>query len=157
VARIERNGRAASINEPTRWRRRFGIAEKSTTERVGLAIFAMALANRVIAPASRRRHATAAATDGHGDRMKRWSMDEVCQGMPRCKQVPAGDISWHDATGWHLRVPCRTAGVAFSGTIRAQQQIHVTGYRTRDRRTVTGQRRRTARELRFVNHGRIEG
>jgi hypothetical protein len=70
----------------------------------------------------------------------------------------AGDHIWHSSTGWHLRVThSGTYGLVFSGTIRANKPLHVTGYRLETGDTFTLSADHLSVTYRFVNHGRLDG
>lgn len=141
--------------------RPIGVAGRRRPRALALALGAIALAIGLIAPASTfAATPAAAATDGSSTTActgGAWPLS--VQGMPAVHAgSPAGDYLWHDATGWHLRVThAGTAGVTFSGTIRANHKLHVTGYRleTGDRFVVSADGLSVT--YRFVNHGRIDG
>jgi len=138
-----------------------GVARRRRPRAVALALGAIALAIGLVAPASTfAATPTAAATDGStATACTGGAWPRSVQGMPTLHAgSPAGDYLWHDATGWHLRVThVGTAGVVFSGTIRANHKLHVTGYRleTGDKFTVSADGLSVS--YRFVNHGRIDG
>lgn len=100
------------------------------------------------------------ATDGAsttactGGAWPRW-----VQGAPAVHAgSPAGDYLWHSSTGWHLRVThVRTTPVAFSGTIRANQPLHVTGYRLEAEDAFSLSADRLTLTYRFRNHGGLDG
>ena len=136
---------------------------RATTRRsprgLALAIALIALAVGLVAPAGASA-ATTAATDGvtvTSCAGGAWPLS--VQGMPAVHAgSAAGDYIWHDATGWHLRVTHASAtGFVFSGTIRANRPLHVTGYRleTGDKFTVSADHLSVT--YRFVNHGRLDG
>ncbi len=81
------------------------------------------------------------------------------QGMPAVHAgSAAGDYLWHDATGWHLRVTHPgTSLVGFSGTIRANQKLHVRGYHLETGDTFTVSADGLSVSYRFRNHGRLDG
>ena len=81
------------------------------------------------------------------------------QGMPAVHAgSAAGDYLWHDATGWHLRVTHPgTSGLAFSGTIRANKPLHVTGYPLEKGDTFTVSADKLSVTYRFRNYGRLDG
>lgn len=81
------------------------------------------------------------------------------QGTPVIQPgTAAGDHVWHDATGWHLRVThAGTAAVIFSGTIRANRPLHVSGYRLESGDTFSVSADRLSVTYRFVNRGRLDG
>ncbi len=81
------------------------------------------------------------------------------QGMPAIHAgSAAGDYLWHDATGWHLRVTHPGASlVGFSGTIRANQKLHVRGYHLETGDTFTVSADGLSVSYRFRNHGRLDG
>lgn len=125
---------------------------------LGFALIAIAVG--LIAPTSTFAASTVAATDGLSTTAcagGSWPLS--VQGMPVVHAgSAAGDYLWHDATGWHLRVThASTVGFVFSGTIRANRPLHVTGYRleSADRFTVSADRLTVT--YRFVNHGRLDG
>jgi hypothetical protein len=71
---------------------------------------------------------------------------------------PAGDYLWHGSTGWHLRVThIGTYAVVFSGTIRANQPLHVTGYRLEPEDSFTLSADGLSLTYRFRNHGGLDG
>lgn len=82
------------------------------------------------------------------------------QGKPTMYQsgARAGDYLWHDARGWHLRVTKVTAGRAvFSGRIRSDKPLSVTGVALEAGDTFTLSADRLTLTYRFVNHGRVDG
>jgi hypothetical protein len=81
------------------------------------------------------------------------------QGMPAVHAgSAAGDYLWHDGTGWHLRVTHPgTSLVGFSGTIRANQKLHVRGYHLETGDTFTVSADGLSVSYRFRNHGRLDG
>ena len=71
---------------------------------------------------------------------------------------PAGDYLWHSSTGWHLRVThVGTSPVVFSGTIRANRPLHVTGYRLEAEDSFTLSADGLSLTYRFRNHGGLDG
>jgi hypothetical protein len=71
---------------------------------------------------------------------------------------PAGDYLWHSSTGWHLRVThVGTSPVVFSGTIRANRPLHVTGYRLEAEDSFTVSADGLSLTYRFRNHGGLDG
>jgi hypothetical protein len=128
---------------------------------LALGLATIALAVGLFAPAATfAATPTVAATDGVSATActgGAWPLS--VQGMPAVRAgSAAGDYIWHDATGWHLRVThASTVGYVFSGTIRANRPLHVTGYRleTGDKFTVSADRLSVT--YRFVNHGRLDG
>lgn len=77
---------------------------------------------------------------------------------PLAAGSPAGDYLWHDAAGWHLRVTHPHSYLAvFSGTIRANQKLHVRGYRLESGDTFTVSADGLSVTYRFRNHGRLDG
>jgi hypothetical protein len=126
---------------------------------LALAIALIALAVGLLAPAGASA-ATTAATDGVSATActgGAWPLS--VQGMPAVHAgSAAGDYIWHDSTGWHLRVThASTTAFVFSGTIRANRPLRVTGYRleTGDKFTVSADHLSVT--YRFVNHGRLDG
>ena len=136
-------------------------ARRARPRALALGLAAMALAIGLVAPAATfAATPTAAATDGVTATActgGAWPLS--VQGMPAVHAgSAAGDYIWHDATGWHLRVThASTVGYVFSGTIRANRPLHVTGYRleTGDKFTVSADH--LSVRYRFVNHGRLDG
>ena len=128
---------------------------------LALGIALIALAVGLLAPAGASAATpTAAATDGVTATActgGAWPLS--VQGMPAVHAgSAAGDYIWHDAMGWHLRVThVSTTAFVFSGTIRANRPLHVTGYRleTGDKFTVSADHLSVT--YRFVNHGRLDG
>ena len=103
---------------------------------------------------------TVAATDGVSTTActgGAWPLS--VQGMPVVHAgSAAGDYLWHDATGWHLRVTHgSTTAFVFSGTIRANRPLHVTGYRLEGGDKFTLSADHLSVTYRFVNHGRLDG
>jgi hypothetical protein len=126
---------------------------------VGLALIALTVA--LIAPVGASAATlTAAATDGVSATActgGAWPLS--VQGMPAVRAgSAAGDYIWHDATGWHLRVTHHsTTPFVFSGTIRANRPLHVTGYRLESGDKFTVSADHLSVTYRFVNHGRLDG
>jgi hypothetical protein len=128
---------------------------------LALGLASIALAVGLVAPATTfAATPTVAATDGVSATActgGAWPLS--VQGMPAVRAgSAAGDYIWHDATGWHLRVThASTVGYVFSGTIRANRPLHVTGYRLEagDKFTVSADHLSVT--YRFVNHGRLDG
>ena len=81
------------------------------------------------------------------------------QGIPAVRAgSPAGDYLWHDRAGWHLRVTHPgTYPALFSGTIRANAKLHVSGYRLESGDTFTVSADGLSVTYRFRNHGRLDG
>ena len=138
---------------------RTGRRARSRALALGLATIALAVG--LVAPAATfAATPTGAATDGVSATActgGAWPLS--VQGMPAVHAgSAAGDYIWHDATGWHLRVTHASAvGYVFSGTIRANRPLRVTGYRleTGDKFTVSADHLSVT--YRFVNHGRLDG
>ena len=125
---------------------------------VGLALIAIAIG--LIAPTSTFAASTSPTTDGATTTTcagGAWPLS--VQGMPAVHAgSAAGDYLWHDATGWHLRVThVSTVGFVFSGTIRANRPLHVTGYRLESGDHFTLGSDHLSVTYRFVNHGRLDG
>ena len=149
----------ASATHPTR-----AIARSARRRRpraLALAFAAVALAIGLLAPATTfAATSTAAATDGtSATTCTAGAWPYAVQGMPTVHAgSAAGDYLWHDATGWHLRVThVGTAGVTFSGTIRANHKLHVTGFRLERGDTFTVSADGLSATYRFVNHGALDG
>lgn len=127
---------------------------------VALAIGSVALAIGLIAPASTFAATPTVATDGSATAAcTAGAWPSAAQGMPALHAgSAAGDYLWHDATGWHLRVTHPGTGSAvFSGTIRANKQLHVHGYLLEKGDTFTVSADGLSVSYRFVNHGRLDG
>jgi hypothetical protein len=125
---------------------------------LGVALIAIAVG--LIAPTSTFAASTVAATDGVSTTActgGAWPLS--VQGMPALHAgSAAGDYLWHDTTGWHLRVThASTVGFGFSGTIRANRPLHVTGYRLESGDHFTVSADHLSVTYRFVNHGRLDG
>jgi len=70
----------------------------------------------------------------------------------------AGDYLWHNANGWHLRVTkVSSVRAVFSGRIRADKPITVTGVLLEKGDTFTLSADKLTLTYRFVNHGRVDG
>lgn len=142
-------------------RRPAGLSHIGGLTRIaGLALGATTLL-ALVAPAGALA-ATASSADSDGTSTTpcsggAWPL--AVQGMPAVHAgSAAGDYLWHDATGWHVRVTHGgTAGVVFSGTIRANRPLHVTGYRLEGGDTFRVSADRLSVTYRFVNHGRLDG
>jgi hypothetical protein len=126
---------------------------------IGLGL--IALVAGLIAPASAfAASPTVAATDGStavactGGRWP-WTV----QGAPRfAAGSAAGERLWHSSTGWHLRVTHPGTYLAgFSGTIRANKPLHVTGYRLESGDTFTVSADKLSVTYRFKNYGGLDG
>ena len=126
---------------------------------VGLGL--IALAAGLLAPtAAFAATPTVAATDGTTTAAcSGGAWPDAVQGAPvLLAGSAAGDHLWHDATGWHLRVTHPgTYAVGFSGTIRANRPLRVTGHRLETGDTFTVSADRLSVTYRFVNHGRVDG
>jgi hypothetical protein len=121
----------------------------------------IALVAGIVAPAGAFAATPAvAATDG--------STTAACTGGPwpwTVQGAPAftagsaaGERLWHSSTGWHLRVTHPgTSLVWFSGTIRANRPLHVTGYRQEPGDTFTLSADRLSVTYHFKNFGRLDG
>jgi hypothetical protein len=122
---------------------------------VGLAILGAALVAPTTAAAATP---TASLVDGSST-CGGGAWPRTVQGMPAVHAgSTAGDYLWHDATGWHLRVTHRgTTLVGFSGTIRANQKLHVRGYHLETGDTFTVSADGLSVTYRFRNHGRLDG
>jgi hypothetical protein len=128
---------------------------------LALAFGTVALAIGLIAPATTfAATPTAVSTDGSSaTACTAGAWPAAVQGMPAIHAgSAAGDYLWHDAAGWHLRVThVGTAGVTFSGTIRANQKLHVTGFRLERGDAFTVSADGLSVSYRFVNHGALDG
>ncbi len=128
---------------------------------LALALGTVALAIGLIAPATTFAATPAAvATDGSSaTACTAGAWPAAVQGMPAVHAgSAAGDYLWHDATGWHLRVThVGTAGITFSGTIRANQKLHVTGFRLERGDAFRVSADGLSVSYRFVNHGALDG
>jgi hypothetical protein len=136
------------------------IRRRSRPRAAALGIALIAVAIGLIAPTASFAATTTAATDGVSATActgGAWPLS--VQGMPAVHAgSAAGDYIWHDPLGWHLRVThASTTAFVFSGTIRANRPLHVTGYRleTGDKFTVSADHLSVT--YRFVNHGRLDG
>lgn len=121
----------------------------------------MALLAALVAPASASAATpTVAASDG--------STTAACtggawpfavQGAPAfAAGGAAGERLWHSPTGWHLRVThAGTYFVGFSGTIRANKPLHVTGYRLEPGDAFTVSADGLSVTYRFKNYGGLDG
>lgn len=70
----------------------------------------------------------------------------------------AGERLWHTSTGWHMRVTHPgTYLVGFSGTIRANKPLRVTGYRLEPGDTFTVSADKLSVTYRFKNYGGLDG
>jgi hypothetical protein len=115
----------------------------------------------LVAPASAfAATSTATATDGASTTACTggawpWSV----QGAPSFHAgSPAGDYLWHSSTGWHLRVThASTSPVVFTGTIRANRPLRVTGYRLEGEDSFTVSADGLSVTYRFRNHGGLDG
>ena len=147
-----------SASRPPLGRR--GVAHRQPRA-VALALGLMALAAGLIAPTGAfAATPTTLATDGStAAACTGGAWPAAVQGTPALAAgTAAGDHLWHDATGWHLRVThVGTAGVTFSGTIRANRPLHVRGYRLETGDTFTVSADKLSVTYRFVNHGRLDG
>ena len=143
---------ARSTAEPTRCRRPRTLA---------LAFGAVALAIGLVAPASTfAATPTTAATDGTtATTCTGGAWPYAVQGMPAVHAgSAAGDYLWHDATGWHLRVTHPgTYGLGFSGTIRANKPLHVTGFALEPGDSFVVSADKLSVTYRFKNYGRLDG
>lgn len=81
------------------------------------------------------------------------------QGAPKFAAGSAAGVRfWHDRTGWHLRVTHPgTYPAGFSGTIRANKPLHVTGYKleTSDIFSVSADGMTVSYQ--FKNYGHLDG
>ena len=138
-----------------------GSARRRRPRAVALAFAAGALAIGLLVPATTfAATSTAAATDGtSATSCTGGAWPSAVQGMPTVHPgSAAGDYLWHDATGWHLRVThVGTASVTFSGTIRANHKLHVTGFRLERGDTFAVSADGLSVTYRFVNHGALDG
>jgi hypothetical protein len=134
----------------------------ATTRRLaGLVLGLSALVVGLVAPASAfAATPTVAATDGStatactGGAWP-WSV----QGAPAFGAgSAAGERLWHSPTGWHLRVTHPGTYLAgFSGTIRANKPLHVTGYRLETGDAFTVSADGLSVSYRFKNYGALDG
>jgi hypothetical protein len=136
------------------------MAATHRPRRLALGIALVAIAVGLIAPTSTFATSTVAATDGVSTTAcagSAWPLS--VQGTPVVHAgSAAGDYLWHDAMGWHLRVThVSTIGFVFSGTIRANRPLHVTGYRLESGDHFTVSADHLSVTYRFVNHGRLDG
>jgi hypothetical protein len=136
------------------------MAATHRPRRLALGIALVAIAVGLIAPTSTVATSTVAATDGVSTTAcagSAWPLS--VQGTPAVHAgSAAGDYLWHDAMGWHLRVThVSTIGFVFSGTIRANRPLHVTGYRLESGDHFTVSADHLSVTYRFVNHGRLDG
>lgn len=145
-----------------------GVALRSEAPRrrrrttfLATALAGVAIAFALVLPAATFAAATSASlTDGPSATTCTGSAwPTSVQGMPVVAAgSPAGDYLSHDATGWHLRVTHPgTYPVVFSGTIRANKPLHVTGYRLESGDTFTVSADGLSVAYRFRNHGRLDG
>lgn len=103
---------------------------------------------------------TTAATDGStATTCTAGSWPYAVQGAPVLVAGSAAGVHlWHGATGFHLRVTHPgTYAATFSGTIRANRPLHVTGYHLESKDTFTVSADGLTVTYRFVNHGHFDG
>jgi len=155
---------AGSTPRSRRWASTGAVSADRTRRRprrlaLGLALIALGVG--LLAPAGAfAATPSVAATDGvSAPACTGGAWPFSVQGMPALHAgSPAGDYLWHDAAGWHLRVTHgSTVGFVFSGTIRANRPLHVTGYRLESGDHFTVSADRLSVTYRFVNHGRLDG
>lgn len=126
---------------------------------VGLALGLVTLTGALVAPATAAAATpTTSLVDGSAT-CGGGAWPRTVQGTPAVHAgSAAGDYIWHDALGWHLRVTHPgTYGVAFSGTIRANQKLHVRGFRLERGDTFAVSADGLSVTYRFRNHGRLDG
>jgi hypothetical protein len=102
---------------------------------------------------------TVATTDGSTAACTGGAWPYAVQGAPAFAAGGAAGVRlWHSATGWHLRVTHPgTYLVGFSGTIRANRPLRVTGYRLEAGDTFTVSADRLSVTYRFRNYGHLDG
>ncbi len=148
---------APTNHAPQSGMRQTGGRRRSATFGLGL----IAIIAGLIAPASAfAATPTVAATDGStAAACTGGAWPWAVQGAPRFAAGSAAGLRlWHSATGWHLRVTHPGTYLAgFSGTVRANKPLHVTGYKLETEDIFTVSADGLTVSYRFKNHGGLDG
>ena len=88
------------------------------------------------------------------------SLPAVVRGAPAAFRagLPRGYWTWHDATGWHLRVThATTEQMVFSGVINASRPLTATKVRDERHDVVRLSADHKTAAFRFTNYGAVDG